>query len=77
MFSFGFQQSFQRGTLHKGDMFVTACLESASSVLRIVIEVLAPLGYLRYAADGHFVFAAFASAFLLKVSFTLVCFYWF
>ncbi|KAG8887013.1 hypothetical protein FRB99_004323, partial [Tulasnella sp. 403] len=49
-----------------GDMFLTACPDPASSVLRIVIEVLAPSGYHRYAADGHFVFAAFASAFLVK-----------
>ncbi len=30
-------------------------------------EELAPSGFMRYAPDGHFIFAAFASAFLLKV----------
>jgi len=67
MYSFGFQQSFNRGQLQSGNVFLEACLESATSVLQIVVNVLAPSGYLRYAADGHFVFAAFASAFLLKL----------
>ncbi|KAG8945173.1 hypothetical protein FRC04_001152 [Tulasnella sp. 424] len=67
MFSFGFQQAFQRGTLERGNKFLTTCIDAASSVLRSVVEVHAPSGFLRYAADGHFVFAAFASAYLLKV----------
>lgn len=32
-----------------------------------MIDGLAPSGYMRYAPDGHFVFASFASAFLLKL----------
>jgi len=32
-----------------------------------MIEGLAPSGYMRYAPDGHFIFASFASAFLLKL----------
>ncbi|KAF8881559.1 hypothetical protein BD779DRAFT_1001973 [Infundibulicybe gibba] len=32
-----------------------------------MLEDLAPSGYMRYAPDGHFVFASFASAFLLKL----------
>ena len=44
------------------------CLQSASNVIKCVIDNLGPSGYFRYAPDGHFVFAAFASAFLLKVS---------
>lgn len=67
MFSFGFQQAFQRGTLGRGNKFLTTCVEAASNVLKSVVDVMAPSGYLRYAADGHFVFAAFASAYLLKV----------
>ncbi|KAG9045736.1 hypothetical protein FS837_005758 [Tulasnella sp. UAMH 9824] len=67
MFSFGFQQAFQRGTLERGNRFLTTCIEAASGVLKSVVDVMAPSGYLRYAADGHFVFAAFASAYLLKV----------
>lgn len=67
MYSFGFQQSLNQGKLEHGNIFFVACLESATSVIKIVTDVLAPSGYLRYAADGHFVFAAFASAFLLKL----------
>ena len=32
-----------------------------------MIDILAPSGYMRFAPDGHFVFASFASAFLLKL----------
>lgn len=32
-----------------------------------MIDGLAPSGYMRFAPDGHFVFASFASAFLLKL----------
>jgi len=32
-----------------------------------MIDHLAPSGYMRYAPDGHFIFASFASAFLLKL----------
>ncbi|KAG8996728.1 hypothetical protein FRB94_008065 [Tulasnella sp. JGI-2019a] len=67
MYSFGFQQTLSRGSLERGDVFFEACLESATNVLRVVIDDLAPSGYFRYAADGHFVFAAFACAFLLKL----------
>jgi hypothetical protein len=67
MFSFGFQQAFHRG-IEQGDrIFFTKCLEAARSVIRIMIESLAPSGYMRFSADGHFVFASFASAFLLKL----------
>jgi len=67
MFSFGFQQAFRRG-LQPGDtLFFDKCLNSAQSVIKCVIESLAPSGYFRYAPDGHFVFASFASAFLLKL----------
>lgn len=67
MFSFGFQQAFQRGLQPGDDVFFSKCLESAKSVIQHMIEKLAPSGYMRYAPDGHFVFAAFASAFLLKL----------
>jgi len=67
MFSFGFQQAFQRGIERSDQVFFTKCLEAAKSVIKNMIEGLAPSGYLRYAPDGHFVFASFASAFLLKL----------
>jgi len=36
-------------------------------VVKIMIDSLAPSGYMRFAPDGHFIFASFASAFLLKL----------
>ncbi|KAG8934710.1 hypothetical protein FRC02_009412 [Tulasnella sp. 418] len=67
VFSFGFQQTYQQGLLQSNNMFLNGCLDAAMNVVKIVVENLAPTGYLRYAADGHFVFAAFASGFLLRV----------
>lgn len=37
-----------------------------------MIKDLAPSGYMRYASEGHFTFATFASAFLIKVRITVV-----
>ncbi|KAL0066966.1 hypothetical protein AAF712_005955 [Marasmius tenuissimus] len=67
MFSFGFQQAFQRGVQQGDNIFLTKCLESAKGVITYMVDSLAPSGYMRYAPDGHFVFASFASAFLLKL----------
>jgi len=67
MFSFGFQQAFRRGFQPEDILFFNKCLDSASNVIKCVIDSLAPSGYFRYAPDGHFVFASFASAFLLKL----------
>ena len=68
MYSFGFQQAFRRGFQQGDELFFSKCMEAASNVIKCVIDTLAPSGYFRYAPDGHFVFASFASAFLLKVS---------
>jgi len=67
MHSFGFQHAFQRGIEPGDHVFFKKCLESAKAVLKHMIENLAPSGYMRYAPDGHFIFASFASAFLLKL----------
>lgn len=67
MFSFGFQQAFHRGIQAGDDLFFNKCLSSAKTVIRCMNEELAPSGFMRYAPDGHFIFAAFASAFLLKL----------
>ncbi|KAF8659280.1 hypothetical protein AX16_001855 [Volvariella volvacea WC 439] len=67
MFSFGFQQAFLRGMEPGNSIFFTKCLDSAKDVIKNMIDGLAPSGYMRYAPDGHFVFASFASAFLLKL----------
>ncbi|KAF9267092.1 hypothetical protein L218DRAFT_955568 [Marasmius fiardii PR-910] len=67
MFSFGFQQAYQRGVQHGDTIFLTKCLESAKGVITCLVDTLAPSGYMRYSPDGHFMFASFASAFLLKL----------
>ncbi|KAI8977809.1 hypothetical protein BD414DRAFT_554477 [Trametes punicea] len=67
MWSFGFQQAFKRGFRPEDHIFLEKCFESAKSVILTLIETLAPTGYLRTSPDSHFVFASFASAFLLKL----------
>ncbi|KAF7305162.1 hypothetical protein MKEN_01231400 [Mycena kentingensis (nom. inval.)] len=67
MFSFGFQQAYRRGLQAHDHIFFTECLESAKSVVRCMVEDLAPHGFMRYAPDAHFTFTAFASAFLMKL----------
>lgn len=67
MFSFGFQKAFQRGFEPDDEVFFTRSLESAKTVVTVLIDTLVPTGYIRYAPDGYFVFAAFASAFMLKL----------
>lgn len=69
MFSFGFQQAFQRG-MQPGDgifftrvcdatavrviyLTIVQCLDAAKSVIRNMIEGLVPSGYMRYAPDGN------------------------
>ncbi|KAG5637475.1 hypothetical protein H0H81_004446 [Sphagnurus paluster] len=67
IFSFGFQKAYQRGIQPADHVYTTKCLDSAKAVIQNMIDNLAPTGYMRYAPNGHFIFAAFASAFLLKV----------
>ncbi|KAI9447292.1 hypothetical protein F5148DRAFT_1371274 [Russula earlei] len=67
MFSFGFQNAFQRGIEADDEVFFTRSLESAKTVVTVLVDSLVPTGYIRFAPDGYFVFAAFASAFMLKV----------
>ncbi|GJJ14439.1 hypothetical protein Clacol_008703 [Clathrus columnatus] len=67
MFSFGFQQAVDQG-LQKDDIFFQKCFDAACGVITSVIDILAPTGYMRFSPDGHFVFSAFAAAFLLKVA---------
>ncbi|KAM6499620.1 hypothetical protein JOM56_005128 [Amanita muscaria] len=62
MFSFGFQHAFRPGSQLDDD-----CLSSAKAIIKDMIEGLVPSGYMGYAPDGHFIFASFASAFLLKL----------
>ncbi|KAI0631459.1 hypothetical protein C8Q77DRAFT_1159249 [Trametes polyzona] len=67
MWSFGFQQAFKRGFQPDDQLFLDKCFESAKSVIVTLIDTLAPSGYMRTSPDAHFVFASFASAFLLKL----------
>ncbi|KAF5345063.1 hypothetical protein D9758_010418 [Tetrapyrgos nigripes] len=67
MFSFGFQQAFQRGIQSQDNIFFSKCFEAAKAVVTEMLEGLVPTGYVKYAPDGHFVFSSFASAFLLKL----------
>ncbi|EIW52694.1 uncharacterized protein TRAVEDRAFT_53136 [Trametes versicolor FP-101664 SS1] len=67
MWSFGFQQAFKRGFRPEDSLFLDKCFESAKSVIVTLIDTLAPSGYMRTSPDAHFVFASFASAFLLKL----------
>ncbi|KIY68921.1 hypothetical protein CYLTODRAFT_373583 [Cylindrobasidium torrendii FP15055 ss-10] len=67
IWSFGFQQAYSRGIRDGDELFFKKCLDSAKSVIRIMTDDLIPTGFMRYSPDGHFVFCAFASAFLLKL----------
>ncbi|KAF8435322.1 fungal-specific transcription factor domain-containing protein [Boletus edulis BED1] len=67
MYSFGFQDAFQRGIETSDNVFLTKCFEAATAVIKHMISVLAPSGLMRSSPDGHFIFASFASAFLLKL----------
>ncbi|KAI0697213.1 hypothetical protein C8T65DRAFT_710435 [Cerioporus squamosus] len=67
MYSFGFQQAFRRGFQPEDQLFLEKCFESAKAVIMTLVDSLIPTGYMRTSPDGHFVFASFASAFLLKL----------
>ncbi|KAI0922432.1 hypothetical protein AcV7_005968 [Taiwanofungus camphoratus] len=67
MYSFGFQQAFRRGIQPEDQLLLDKCLQSARSVILCMVDTLCPSSYMRYSPDGHFIFASFASAFLLKL----------
>ncbi|KAG6820054.1 hypothetical protein H0H93_005986 [Arthromyces matolae] len=56
MFSFGFQQAYQRGIEPGDHVYFNKCLDSAKSVIRNMVENLATTGYMRYAPDGISIF---------------------
>ncbi|KAI9507056.1 hypothetical protein F5148DRAFT_1208195 [Russula earlei] len=55
MFSFGFQSAFQRG-LEADDEVLTPVffkrLESAKTVVMVLVDYLVPTDYIRFAPDG-------------------------
>jgi len=67
MHSFGFQCAFEKRIEADLRHFYAKCFGAATSVIRIMIDTLAPSGFMLYSPDGHFVFTSFASAFLLKL----------
>ncbi|KAF8589368.1 hypothetical protein K439DRAFT_1628805 [Ramaria rubella] len=64
--SFRFQNAFQNG-MSRGDPFLQRCLDTASEVVKVVVENMAPHPFLRTGPDAQFVFASFACVFLLKL----------
>ncbi|KZO97349.1 hypothetical protein CALVIDRAFT_497636 [Calocera viscosa TUFC12733] len=68
LWSFGFQQAFEKklDANALSDFFNNA-YGAATEVVRIVVTRLAKTEYFSFAPDGHFLFVAFASAFLLKL----------
>ncbi|KAG6333341.1 hypothetical protein ID866_5747 [Astraeus odoratus] len=59
--------AFQRGMIDSDHVFLQKCFNAATTVIKHMIDVLSPTGLMRSSPDGHFVFASFASAFLLKL----------
>ncbi|KAH6918647.1 hypothetical protein BKA70DRAFT_1366816 [Coprinopsis sp. MPI-PUGE-AT-0042] len=62
----GFQASLEQGTLANSQI-LSLSIQRAHSVIRILVEDLAPTGYLRYAMDANFLYTAFAASFLVNL----------
>ncbi|KAI0071364.1 hypothetical protein K474DRAFT_632780 [Panus rudis PR-1116 ss-1] len=67
MYSFAFQHALRRGLQPEDKPVIDKCYEYAMGVVNGMVNELAPTGYMRYSPDGYFVFATFASGFLLKL----------
>ena len=53
MHSFGFQSAFEKRSEADLRHFYTKCFDAATSVIRIMIETLAPSGFMLYSPDGE------------------------
>jgi hypothetical protein len=53
MHSFGFQYAFEKRVEADLRHFYTKCFGAATSVIRIMIETLAPSGFMLYSPDGE------------------------
>lgn len=53
MYSFGFQYAFEKRIEADLRHFYTKCFDAATSVIRIMIETLAPSGFMLYSPDGE------------------------
>ena len=52
MYSFGFQYAFEKRVEMDLRHFYTKCFGAATSVIRTMIEALAPSGFMLYSPDG-------------------------
>ncbi|KAB5588422.1 Protein priB [Ceratobasidium theobromae] len=66
IFSFGWRQASGRSP-EQDKLLFNQCYNSASEVVRIAIEVLAPSGRLKYSPDRQFAFLNLAATFLIKL----------
>lgn len=53
MHSFGFQYAFEKRIEADLRHFYTKCFGAATSVIRTMIETLAPTGFMLYSPDGE------------------------
>lgn len=53
MHSFGFQYAFEKRVEADLRHFYAKCFGAATSVIRIMIETLAPSGFMLYSPDGE------------------------
>lgn len=53
MHSFGFQYAFEKRAEADLRHFYTRCFDAATSVIKIMIETLAPSGFMLYSPDGE------------------------
>ena len=68
MWSFALRQSFLRGMMLRVQVALDKYIHYAEAVINCMLDHLAPSGYMRYATEGNFMFATYASASLIKVS---------
>lgn len=53
MHSFGFQYAFEKRVETDLRHFYAKCFQAATSVIKIMIETLAPSGFMLYSPDGE------------------------
>jgi len=67
MWSFAFERASERGIEDRDRIMLDKCFETASRVISVMVHDLAPSGFMRNASESHYLFAVFASSFLLKL----------
>ncbi|KAJ3573975.1 hypothetical protein NP233_g2078 [Leucocoprinus birnbaumii] len=61
-----FRHALKRGMSRNCEVFKRA-LSAAKSIISIMVERLYPTGHLRYAMEAHFLYVAYAAAFLINL----------